>query len=224
MTSNTYIGILAFLISYEMLRVQLIRAKLVREEWWTIVNDCGKIIGSIEHTTSLTDEKKYMHPIVRVHLINDGLILLKKRPADDEFFPTMWDAAIYSHVQMGENVDQCVTSSALQQLGIPCFKYLHLNNYTLESKSEIHYAFLFISSLTPENEFLNTKKIDYKWWTPMQIEENLHAGIFSENLVLEYSILKRSGLLDADNCTCRCQLRNVVLKNGEESSVNSVST
>jgi hypothetical protein len=52
-----YVGILVFMAIYEILRVQFIRVKLNKEEWWPIVSKQGKIIGSIQHLTSLNDKK-----------------------------------------------------------------------------------------------------------------------------------------------------------------------
>src|SRR5665647_958369 len=84
---TVYSGIIFFFIIYELLRVQIIRTHLVREEWWPIVTEQGKIIGSIEHTTSLLDKKKYIHPLVRVFTIEKSMVLLKKNSADDSLFP-----------------------------------------------------------------------------------------------------------------------------------------
>jgi isopentenyldiphosphate isomerase len=193
-----------------MLRVQIIRSKLLKEEWWPIVSDQGKIIGSIQHLTSLNDENKYMHPVVRVHLIEKGMILLKKRPHDDPESPDLWDSSISNHVKMGETIEKCVERSAEEKYALNNFRFMYLSNYSLEGKNEKQYAFLFVSCLQAEYK-LNPSSVDQtKWWTQRQIEDNLNEGIFSENFKLEFDLLQRSGLLESGKCECTCRMRDVI--------------
>ncbi|MFZ4725025.1 MAG: NUDIX hydrolase [Paludibacter sp.] len=205
-----YLAVVVFLVAYEIIRVQIIRANLVREEWWPIVSDQGKIIGSIQHLTSLNDEKKYLHPIVRVHFIDKGKIFLQKRSAKDLIFPGLWDTAISNHVRMGETIEQCVDRTALERYDIKEFKYMYLSNYKSETEHELHYGFLFVSCLltdfTPNPTFVEQTK----WWTIQQIEDNLKTGIFSENFKIEFDLLKRSGLLETGKCECNCKLKDVI--------------
>jgi isopentenyldiphosphate isomerase len=63
------------------------------------VNEQGKIIGSVQHRTSLNDSNKYTHPIVRVLIIDRGMILLQKRAQDSLIYPGLWDTAITNHVR-----------------------------------------------------------------------------------------------------------------------------
>jgi len=205
-----YIVIFLFLIAYEVLRVHIVRTKLMAEEWWPIVNDQGKIIGNIEHKTSLKDDKKYMHPIARILLIDKGLVLLQKRSAESVAFPGMWDTAISNHVKMGETIEQCVERTALERYSIPNLKYMYLANYIGEVERESYYSFLFVSC--QETEFvLNFEFADQlKWWTQQQIEDNLESGIFTDLFKTEYDLLLRSGLLESGKCECSCKLKEVI--------------
>jgi len=205
-----YIVIFLFLIAYEVLRVHIVRTKLMAEEWWPIVNDQGKIIGNIEHKTSLKDDKKYMHPIIRVLLIDKGLVLLQKRSAESVSFPGMWDTAISNHVKMGETIEHCVERTALERYSIPNLKYMYLANYMGEVEQESYYSFLFVSC--QETEFkLNFEFADQlKWWTQQQIEDNLESGIFTDIFKTEYDLLLRSGLLETGKCECSCKLKEVI--------------
>lgn len=209
---TTFIGVLTFMAFYEILKVQIIRTKLVTEEWWPIVSEQGKIIGSIQYLTSLFDEKKYLHPIVRVLLIDKSMIFLQKRYSDDLLFPGMWDSAISHHVRIGETIEKCIERTANEQYALNGFKYIYLANYTLETKKEKHYAFLFVScqhaDLKPNIAFSE----DTKWWTQQQIEENLDTCIFTENFKIEFDFIKRSGLLETGKCECACRLKEVIYK------------
>jgi len=205
-----YVCVLLFLSLYEILRVQIIRSKLLKEEWWPIVSDQGKIIGSIEHLTSLNDEKKYMHPVVRIHLIDKSMILLKKRPSDDPESPDLWDSSISNHVKMGETIEKCVERSAEEKYALNNFKFMYLSNYSLDGRNEKQYAFLFVSCLQAEYKLNPTTPDQTKWWTPGQIDDNLEEGIFSENFKIEFDLLQRSGLLESGKCECTCRMREVI--------------
>jgi len=208
--STVYTGVLIFLTIFELLRVQIIRTQLVREEWWPIVTEQGKIIGSIEHTTSLCDKKKYIHPLVRLFMIEKSMVFLQKNNADDLLFPGVWDTIISNHVRMGESIDQCVERTALEKYGLNNLKYIYLSNYLHERTNEKHYAFLFVSCMGSDVNINPVADLQTKWWTQQQIEENLETGIFSDNFKIEFDLLKRSGLLETGRCECTCKLKEVI--------------
>ncbi|HZK68411.1 MAG TPA: hypothetical protein VFC36_02325, partial [Paludibacter sp.] len=135
-----FIAIICVLSIFEVIRVHIIRSKLVREEWWPIVTKQGKIIGSIQHLISLSDEKKYMHPIVRVLLIDKGMIFMQKRSAEDLIFPGFWDTAISNHVRVGETIEQCIDRTTEERYALKGVKYMYLSNYTNETPKEHQYA------------------------------------------------------------------------------------
>ena len=207
---NLYVCILLFLSMYEAVRVQIVRSKLLKEEWWPIVSNQGKIVGSIQHLTSLNDEKKYMHPVVHVLLIDKSMVLLKKRPSDDPESPDMWDSSISNHVKMGENIEKCVERSAEEKYALNNFRFMYLSNYTVEGKNEKQYVFLFVSCLQAEYKLSPSTLEQTKWWTQRQIQDNLKDGIFSENFKVEFDLLLRSGLLESGKCECNCKMRDVI--------------
>lgn len=210
MLQYVYISLLLFFVVYEMLRVKLIRSKLIKEEWWPIVSNQGKIVGSIHYLTSLQDEKKYLHPVVRVLLIEDAMILLEKKSSEDLFYPGLWDNTISSHARMGETIERCVERTAEERYSITDFKYMHLANYTLEVEQEKQYVFLFVCCQQYEFKLNSNSDNHLKWWTHQQIEENLETGIFTDNFKIEFDLLKRSGLLETGKCECKCRLRDVI--------------
>jgi len=210
MLQYIYLGTIVFLSLYEILRVQLVRSKLFKEEWWPIVSTQGKIIGSIEHLTSLKDEKKYTHPVVHVLLIDKSMVLLKKRPFNDPESPDLWDSSISNHVKIGETIEKCVERSAEEKYALNNFRFMYLSNYSVDGKNEKQYAFLFVSCLQAEYKLNQDTLEQTKWWTQRQIEENLKTGIFSENFKVEFDLLQRSGLLETGKCECNCKMRDVI--------------
>lgn len=83
---STYLAVLFFILFYEMVRVTIVRLRLIREEWWPIVNEQGKMVGSIQHQASLNADKKYMHPVVRVMLIDNNRVYLQKKKRNKSSF------------------------------------------------------------------------------------------------------------------------------------------
>jgi isopentenyldiphosphate isomerase len=207
---SIFLGIMFFLVAYEILRVQLIRSKLIREEWLPIVNNQGKIIGSIQHNISLNDEKKYQHPVVRILFVDRGMILLNKKMDENAKSSDLWDSTISAHVVMEESIEQCVARTVKKKLDIDDFKYMFLSNYTVDYQTEIQYSFLFVSCLMSEFKLSERFVEQAKWWTQSQIEENLTSGIFTESFKIEYDLLKRSGLLETGKCECNCRLKQVI--------------
>ena len=207
---NIYVCILLFLSVYEVVRVQIVRSKLIKEEWWPIVSSQGKIVGSIQHLTSLNDEKKYRHPVVHVLLIDKSMVLLKKRPSDDPESPGMWDSSFSNHVKMGETIEKCVERSAEEKYALNNFRFMYLSNYSVEGRNEKQYSFLFVSCLQAEYKLNPSTLEQTKWWTQRQIEDNLKDGIFSESFKVEFDLLMRSGLLESGKCECNCKMRDVI--------------
>lgn len=210
MLQYVYVSIAAFLTLCELLRVQIIRSKLIREEWWPIVSNQGKIVGSIQHLTSLNDENKYMHPVVRVLFIDKSMVLLRKISSADPESHDLWDTSISNHVKMGETIEQCVEKTTVENFSLDNFKYMYLSSYIIEGKNEKQYAFLFVSCQQTEYNLNPTFLEQTKWWTQKQIEANLLEGIFTENFRSEFDLLQRSGLLESGKCECSCHLRDVI--------------
>lgn len=204
---DVFISILIFIFVYEIIRVTIVRIRLIKEEWWPVVNDQGKKIGSIHSLTSLREENKYMHPIIRVFLIDKNKIFLQKRTEQDIFAPGFWDTAISNHVRLNEKVEQCIVRTAFERFGVKGIKPIFLTHYTYVTQVEFVYAYVFVScglqTLQPDPKHIDSTK----WWTIKQIEENLNSGIFSPTFELEYNFLKRSGLINAGFCQDDCTLK-----------------
>lgn len=207
---TTYLSILFFILFFELIRVTLVRIRLLREEWWPIVNEQGKMIGSIQHQTSLNDDKKYMHPVARVMIIDKNRIYLQKRKSDDTLFSGLWDTAICSHVRVNEKIEGCIERVAAEQYNIQHLKSLFLSNYIFDTEFQSQYVFLFVACRYSDLSFNSSYINSAKWWTLKQIEDNLDANIFTDNFKSELDILKRSGLLETDYCDCNCKLKELV--------------
>ncbi|MCC8147008.1 MAG: hypothetical protein LIO93_11375 [Bacteroidales bacterium] len=66
-------------ILYEFIHWNMIRKRMNNEEWLPIVDDTGGVHGKIALSVSQMSGDKYMHPLVRIALINKGRLYLKER-------------------------------------------------------------------------------------------------------------------------------------------------
>ncbi len=207
---DLYWGVLFFIMFYEFIRVNLIRIRLFKEEWWPIVNEKGTKIGSIQAQESVTGSEKYRHPIVRGILINDSRIFLQKRTSKDPIYPYLWDVAISNHLQLNETVEQCIYRTSFENYGIKDIKPVLLSKYVQDTSNEKQFIYLFLICNLKVVD-INPDMIDcVKWWTLQQIEDNIRSGIFTQSFVKELETLKRSGLIENGSYNCNCHLKETV--------------
>ena len=194
------VGFILLLIAFYVVKITFVRRQLATERWLPILNRNGKIIGAIQRISSLTDRRRFTHPVVRGFLVKDGRLLLQK-PVDnpDLFYAPCWDCLVDSHVCINEKPDDCLKKALAERFAIEPAKSLYLTKYIEDTPYEHQYVLVYVIShysgdLTPNPRLVE----QMKWWTQPQIEANLNSGIFNSKFIKEYSLLKRSGLLDAE--------------------------
>jgi len=195
---------------YEFIRVTMVRIRLSKEEWWPIVNEQGKLIGSIQREESITAVEKHIHPIIRVILIDDSKIFLQKKCLNEKCDAGLWDVTLSNHIRMNETVEQCIQRTAYENYNQKDIKPVLLSKFLHATNTEKQFEYLFIIC---NLQIVNTNPdlIDsVKWWTFQQIDANIGSGIFTQSFEKEYEILKRSGLLENGKYQCNCHLKEVV--------------
>lgn len=203
---------------FRTVRILFIRTQLLKEQWLPIVNENGQEVGSINYNVSINDRRqKYTHPVARVIIIEGNRILLRKRLCTDDISPNLWDNAVCNHVRLKESVSDCINRSTEQIFGTTSLETTFLSNYLIENNHEKQYVHMHLSS-PPTGEVLKAKnKCIIKWWTIPQIEAELDSGIFTDNFLKEYELLKQIGLVYNGKCECECKLRDVVQKKNKKS-------
>lgn len=206
-----YVLSLILFSAYQTVRVFAVRNKLMKEEWWPIVNHNGKEIGSIHYESSLwLERQKFMHPVVRIIVMEGTRILLHQNTFESDNGVQQWDSALNSHVKYGETVTECIGRVGMDFYGCSQLNPAFLTNYTIENSCEYQYVHLFVSGRIHIERINPGHSLRLKWWTLNQICEELNSGIFTDNFIREFELLMRSGLIDSGSCTCECNLRDVV--------------
>jgi hypothetical protein len=113
--------LLVCLVILELFRVNNITKMLKAEEFWPIVNSSGVVIGRVARSISLSPSNhKELHPVVRVHLINKGMVYLFK--PEERGLDTKWDCPINEHVMYGETMDQAIIRVSGRRYGMKHLK------------------------------------------------------------------------------------------------------
>ncbi len=196
---------------YQTVRVFAIRNQLMKEEWWPIVNNQGREIGSIHYQNSLWIERqKFIHPVVRIVVMEGNRILLHQSAFESDTHVHQWDAAINTHVKYGETIDECIQRAGTEFYGASRLHPVFMTNYQIENSCEYQYVHLFVAGRIQIERINPSLSLHLKWWTLNQICEELNSGIFTDNFLREFELLMRSGLVDTGNCTCDCNLRDTI--------------
>lgn len=206
----TYTILITALVVYETVRVFVVRSKLNQEVWLPIVNEQGKIIGSIQQTESLLSEEKFMHPIARTLLVKDDKIYLHK-PIQDGFTNSdLWDTALSVRVQTNETMEDAVQRGLRDFYRLDQNNFVFISGYISESDYEKKYIYLYLNCCLCDIK-PNLQHVGHgKWWTLKQIEENLNANIFTKEFMVEYDTLKRIGFFEKKICECNCRLKETI--------------
>ncbi|VBB44618.1 conserved membrane hypothetical protein [uncultured Paludibacter sp.] len=206
-----YLVSIMLIILYEIIRVSFIRNRLIKEDWIPIITKQGKIVGSELYLNKVFGERKYTHPVIRMHIIDDGKILLQRHNNENHSGYQLWDTPINTHVRIGESIQQALYREVKSMYGVELKNTVFLSNYSHENNVEFEYVFLFVTCKFPPINFSNND-LTTKWWTPKQIKENFESGIFTEEFKCEYKLLERGGVIFSAHCVCDCELKELVKK------------
>ncbi len=205
-----YAGSIVFVGIFETIRVFIVRSRLIKEDWLPVVDESGKVIGSVQYQPDTNNKERLLHPAVRLYFIENGKILLQQRNPNDRTEPLHWDASLSRQVRMTESIEIAVRNATQKLYNIEPNKFIFLTNYIYRGKFSDQYIYLFVLCKTEGMQPKEEELYRTKWWTQKQIEAELGEGVFTERFEKEYEFLKRSGLLEQDGCDCECALKDML--------------
>ena len=185
------IGVIVIL--YGQLRVQVLREVLKKETWLPVLDEKGKVIGSMARSVSRLSSKKYFHPIVRVAVIYNGMLYLSNRGKDEYVSPELLDHPFQRYVLFRRSVDEALKSAMGELVEDKSTTPRFMIRYTFENENAKHLVSLYTICLRTEEEL--KKLTGGKLWTSNQIQENLNSKIFSEYFKKEFPYLQNTILL-----------------------------
>jgi hypothetical protein len=188
--------IILAVIVMEVVRFHFLDKKLRAEEWLPVVTESGEVTGKVAKSVTREMKNKFMHPVVRIALISNGKIYLKKRDASRLLNPGALDYPFEKYMQYNHDINEAILNMVKKEIGTKDIPLRFLLKYIFENKSTKRLIFLYVSIIDDEEKFNSLELKDGKLWTEKQIEENRNSNIFSECFELEFEYLKNTVLLN----------------------------
>lgn len=191
------IGILV--IIYGHLRIYVMHGKLKKEIWLPVLNDKGRVIGSMARSVSRSSSKRYFHPIVRVAVLYDGMLYLSHREKNEYVSPGLVDYPFYRYVLFHQSIEKTVRDAIGRLAEDTLVKPRFMIRYTFENEKVKHLVSLYVICLHTEDQL--KYMTGGKLWTPSQVQENIRLNLFSEYFEKEFPYLQNTVLL-AESFSC----------------------
>lgn len=160
------------------------------EEIFPLVDEQGNIIGSATRKECHSGSK-LLHPVVHLHILNEekNALYLQKRSMSKDIQPGKWDTAVGGHIDLGENTYLALLRETREELGLTDFTPVHIISYVFESEIEKELINTYYTTVNPNtiNFVIDKNEIsEGRFWSFIEIEENIGKNIFTPNFEQEY--------------------------------------
>ena len=187
--------ILLSIIVFESTRLHILTKKLFNEDWLPVITETGDVTGRVAKSVTKDMKNKFMHPVVRVALMNNGAIYLKERGMSRVLNPGKLDYPFEEYMEFKGELDKAVRESIGKECGNDDIPVRFLLKYTFENEITKRLIFLYVAEIDDDVVFNSLNLQGGKLWTTAQIEDNMGSEIFSECFELEFEYLKNTLLL-----------------------------
>lgn len=187
--------IIAVIIVLEALRLRVLDKRLKKEEWLPVISESGDVQGRIAKSVSENMKNKFLHPMVRVALIYDGMLYLKNRDSTRMLDPGKLDYPFEKYMQYNHDINEAIKNMIKSEIKTDELPVRFLLKYVFENEDTKRLIYLYVSVITSEKAFDQLHLHGGKLWTTAQIEDNMASNIFSECFELEYEYLKNTVLM-----------------------------
>ena len=139
------------------------------EELFDIVDSTDHVIG--QRPRSEVHRLRLLHRAVHVFLFRpDGKLLIHKRSANKEEFPSVWTSSCSGHVSAGETYDESAPRELFEELGISA-PVMRLKRIDACRDTSFEFSVLYTSesngTLTPDASEIS----EVRWMRPADIAE-----------------------------------------------------
>ena len=182
-------------VGYEFIHWNMIRKRMNNEEWLPIVDESGGVHGRVALSATRTSGDKYLHPVIRIALINKGHLYLQERSAFPLSEANYLDYPFERYLRFEETLDEGVKEAFIENGGADDLPSRFIFRYVDKNIETNRLIYLYASNITDDKllDKLNLNK--GKWWTGKQIDENLGTGLFSPCFEKEYELLNTTILM-----------------------------
>ena len=192
---NLFQIIIATIIVLEALRLRLLDKRLRGEEWLPVISESGDVQGKVAKSVSINLKNKFLHPLVRVALIHNGMVYLKNREESRLLDPGKLDYPFEKYMQYKHNIEETIKNTIKKEIKTDKLPVRFLLKYVFENENTKRLIFLYVSNIYSDKAFNALHLQGGKLWTTNQIEDNIGNNIFSECFELEFEYLKNTVLM-----------------------------
>mgnify|MGYP001083893519 CR=1 FL=1 len=192
---NLFQIIIVIIIVLEAFRLRLLNNRLQSEEWLPVISESGVVQGRVAKSVSVSMKNKFLHPIIRIALIYDGMLYLKERDHSRLLDPEKLDYPFETYMQYKHNIEKAIKNVVKKEIKKDALPVRFILKYVFENERTKRLIFLYVSTINSEEEFNNLSLEGGKLWTTNQIEDNIGSSIFSETFELEFDYLKNTVLM-----------------------------
>jgi len=178
---------LYFLIEFYIKKSQ--QKRLVKDEWLPLVDTKGQHIGEAPRS-AVHNRSFLLHPVVHLHVINNGQLYLQKRSLKKLIQPGKWDTSVGGHVNVTQSIEQALKQEAFEELGIQQFIAVPICTYQWRSKVEEELVFVFKTNYSGQIT-TNPDEIETgKFWSFVELESTIGKNLLTPNFEYEYNLIK----------------------------------
>lgn len=187
----------AFLVIFlvNIIKRNLFMASHKNEEWFDILDESGRIIGS-KPRSLCHNGSMLLHPVVHIHITDGkGRLLLQKRSLKKDIQPGKWDTAVGGHISSGEKLETAFVREAKEELGIDVdiSKAKMLGKYIFQSSIERELVFSFLLKYNGKFDFANDEVDDARFFEFSELEKLIKQGDVTENFSYEFKTILHMG-------------------------------
>ncbi|NSW93713.1 MAG: NUDIX domain-containing protein [Bacteroidales bacterium] len=166
------------------------------KEIFPVVDEYGNQISTAPREVCHDGKSMLLHPVVHAHIFNSsGRLFLQKRAMTKDLLPGKWDTSVGGHFRPGEKPEDALRREIAEETGLNNLNCRFVMNYIWSSPRERELVYVFITQ-TDDVPVIDKNEIDEgRFWTIMEIEENLGKGIFTPNFEHEFNLLKKQDLI-----------------------------
>ncbi len=187
--------LILLVVTFETFRIIVMKKKINQEAWLPIVNETGGVIGKIAQSVDQTSRKSFLHPVVRIAFLHQGMFYLKERPGSYATDPGKLDYPFEKFVYYSHSLEEAVGNILEKEGGRRDLPVKFVFRYLFKNQTISRLIYLYTCRVNDEDTMKCLQMKGGKLWTEKQIEENLGKGVFSEYFEKEFEILKATVLM-----------------------------
>lgn len=181
--------------AFELFNIRWIGSEFSRERYLPIVDTNSRVIGHMALSESLSFDKKFLHPVVRIVCKQGNRLFLRERPETSHYEVGKMCLPIEDYVNYGESIEDASKRILQDAVGRTKLVPRFMLKYNHEYEGRKCICYLFMVNIESEKNFHPKNLQGGKWWTEQQIVDNCNQNFFSSSFESEFEYLQSTVLM-----------------------------